>query len=157
MATHYQNNTHFIREQAVHILLVEDDEVDREAIVRGFRKQRIANPVTVVGSGVEALHVLRGESGFARLPRPYLILLDINMPRMTGLEFLEVLRNDSELKCSIVFMLTTSNRVEDKVAAYNRQIAGYLLKSRAGEDFVNMVSLLESYWRVVEFPPETIS
>lgn len=140
--------------QPVHILLVEDDEVDREAVLRGFQKLRIANPFSVVTSGTEALNVLRGENNYARLPRPYLILLDINMPRMTGLEFLEELRKDEELKRSIVFVLTTSNRDEDKVAAYDRQIAGYLLKSRAGEDFVNMISLLESYWRVVEFPPE---
>jgi CheY-like chemotaxis protein len=138
----------------IHILLVEDDEVDAEAIVRAFRKQKIANPVTIVSDGIEALEVLRGTGENERLPRPYLILLDINMPRMNGIEFLQVLRQDQELERSIVFMLTTSNRDEDKLAAYDEQIAGYLVKARAGEEFADVINMLNSYWRVVEFPPE---
>lgn len=138
----------------VHILLVEDDDVDREAVIRAFKNKRIANPFTIVADGVEALQVLRGDEDNDGLSRPYIILLDINMPRMNGLEFLEALRKDCMLKRSIVFILTTSNRDEDKMAAYDNQIAGYLLKSRVGDDFVNMISLLESYWDIVEFPPE---
>lgn len=138
----------------VHILLVEDDDVDREAVIRAFKNKRIANPFTIVANGVEALDVLRGDDEREGLSRPYIILLDINMPRMNGLEFLEALRKDCLLKRSIVFILTTSNRDEDKMAAYDNQIAGYLLKSRVGDDFVNMISLLESYWDIVEFPPE---
>jgi CheY-like chemotaxis protein len=140
--------------QHIHILLVEDDEIDAEAIMRGFHAQKIANPFTLVSDGIEALEVLRGTNGAARLPRPYMILLDINMPRMNGLEFLEAVRADSELAQSVVFVLTTSNRDEDMMAAYNRQIAGYLLKSRAGKDFVDLITLLDSYWRIVEFPSE---
>lgn len=138
----------------VHILLVEDDEIDSEAIIRGFRNQRIGNPFTVVRDGLSALDVLRGENGHARLPRPYLILLDINMPRMNGIEFLQILRDDPELKQSIVFVLTTSARDEDIMAAYSKQIAGYLLKSRAGHEFIDLISLLDAYWRIVEFPWE---
>ena len=137
----------------VHVLLIEDDEVDAEAVERGFRKQRISNPFVVVGNGVEALEKLR-ETGENRLPRPYMILLDINMPQMNGLEFLTELRADPELRRSVVFVLTTSNNDEDKVAAYDAQVAGYLLKSRAGEDFVNVINMLDAYWRVVEFPVE---
>lgn len=138
--------------QHIHILLVEDDEVDAEAIMRGFQTQRIANPFTIVSDGLEALDALRGENGHPRLPRPYMILLDINMPRMNGIEFLQVVREDPELAQSVVFVLTTSNRDEDIMAAYNRQIAGYLLKARAGKDFVDLITLLDSYWRIVEFP-----
>jgi CheY-like chemotaxis protein len=138
----------------IHILLVEDDEVDAEAIMRGFYAQKIANPFTLVSDGIEALDVLRGSSGMPRLPRPYMILLDINMPRMNGLEFLEAVRADPELAQSVIFVLTTSNRDEDIMAAYNHQIAGYLLKSRAGKDFVDLIALLDSYWRIVEFPSE---
>lgn len=141
--------------QALQILLVEDDEIDAEAIVRSFRRQQISNPVTIVHDGIEALNTLRGEEGYTRLPRPYLILLDINMPRMNGLEFLEILRRDADLKQSVVFILTTSNRDEDKMAAYNSQIAGYLLKSRAGKDFVDIITLLGSYERLVQFPQES--
>jgi CheY-like chemotaxis protein len=140
--------------RVVHILLAEDDEVDAEAVVRGFRKRRIANPFTVVRDGIEALAVLRGDEENKPLPRPFLILLDINMPRMNGIEFLQQLRQDSELRRSIVFVLTTSNRDEDRFAAYDEQVAGYLLKSRAGEDFVHLTTLLDAYWRTVEFPNE---
>ena len=138
----------------IHILLVEDDEIDAEAIMRGFYAQKIANPFTLVSDGIEALNALRGANGVARLPRPYMILLDINMLRMNGLEFLETVRADPELAQSVVFVLTTSNRDEDMMAAYNHQIAGYLLKSRAGKDFVDLITLLDSYWRIVEFPSE---
>lgn len=137
----------------VHVLLVEDDEVDAEAVERGFRKQRISNPFTVVSNGIEALAKLRA-TGEERLPRPYMVLLDLNMPQMNGIEFLSELRTDETLKRSVVFVLTTSNRDEDKVAAYDAQVAGYLLKSRAGEDFVNLLDMLNAYWRIVEFPSE---
>jgi CheY-like chemotaxis protein len=140
--------------QSFHILLVEDDDVDAEVVIRAFRRKQISNPFTIVSNGIEALNVLRGEGGQPRLPRPFVILLDINMPRMNGLEFLHALRQDPELRRSIVFMLTTSNSDEDKVAAYNEQIAGYLLKSNAGEDFMNVIRLLDSYQCAVEFPPE---
>lgn len=136
----------------IHILLVEDDEIDAEAIMRGFRAQRIANPFTVVSDGMEALAALRGENGSPPIPRPFLILLDINMPRMNGIEFLNALREDPQLRKSIVFVLTTSDRDEDIVAAYDKHIAGYLLKSHAGRDFVNLITMLDSYWRIVQFP-----
>ncbi len=138
----------------VYILLIEDDLVDAEAIQRAFRQQKIANPFTVVPDGIEALKVLRGESGCEPLPRPYLILLDLNMPRMNGIEFLRELRADPALHRSIVFVLTTSNSDEDRFEAYNGHVAGYILKSRAGEDFLEVTKLLRSYWRIIEFPPE---
>ncbi|HYE95117.1 MAG TPA: response regulator [Rubricoccaceae bacterium] len=136
----------------VHILLIEDDQVDAENIQRAFRRERIANPITVVQDGVEALKVLRknGDS----LEQPYIILLDINMPRMNGLEFLRVLRADPVLRRAIVFVLTTSEREEDKVAAYEGNVAGYIVKNRAGEDFLEVTKMLRSYWRLVEFPPD---
>ena len=73
---------------------------------------------------------------------------------MNGIEFLQQLRTDTALRRSIVFVLTTSNREEDRLAAYNEQIAGYVLKSSAGEDFRNIITLLDFYYGVVEFPPE---
>ena len=142
--------------QHIHILLIEDDEIDAEAIQRAFRKQRIANPFTVVPDGIEALNALRGEAGHERVPRPYTVLLDINMPRMNGIEFLQALRQDDELNNSVVFVLTTSDRDEDKVAAYDEHVAGYLLKSRAGSDFLNLIEMLDAYWRIVELPPEKV-
>lgn len=142
---------------AVHILLVEDDEVDIEAVKRAFTKLRIANPLTVANNGLEALNILRGQGGYARLPRPYIILLDLNMPLMNGIEFLEALRADSELKPSIVFVLTTSDQQEDMLAAYHEQVAGYFLKRNVGVEFLAVPQLITSYWRIVEFPPESHS
>ncbi len=141
-------------EQSIHILLIEDDDVDAEVVIRAFRRRQVTNLFTIVSNGIEALKVLRGEAGHGRLPRPFLILLDINMPRMNGIEFLQALRQDRDLRQSIVFVLTTSNRDEDKVAAYNEQVAGYVLKSNVGENFMNVIRLLDSYLAIVEFPPE---
>lgn len=140
--------------QHVHILLVEDDDIDAELVLRAYRRHRLENPFTLVRDGVEALEVLRGSPRAPRLPRPYLILLDINMPRMNGIEFLHEVRQDADLRRSIIFVLTTSNSDEDKLAAYNEQIAGYLLKSNVGDDFCNVIALLDSYRSAVVFPPE---
>ncbi len=138
--------------RTVHVLLVDDDEIDAEQVVRSFRQMKIANPVTIVGNGIEALKALRGEEGYERIPRPYIILLDINMPRMNGLEFLHAIREDDELQPSIVFILTTSDNEEDKVAAYADHVAGYFLKKDAGNAILDLPTMLKNYWRLVEFP-----
>jgi len=138
--------------QPVHILLVEDDEIDAEQVLRAFRRYQVDTPCTHVIDGVEALQVLRGEAGYTPLLRPYIILLDINMPRMNGLEFLSALRRDPELKRSVVFMLTTSNRDQDIMAAYDGQIAGYLLKSKVSQDFLALIKLLNLYQVMIEIP-----
>lgn len=136
------------------ILLVEDDDIDAIAVQRAFRNQKIANPVLRAQDGMEALAMLRGTDGHERITQPFMILLDLNMPRLNGIEFLEELRDDQELHKSIVFVLTTSNDDRDKLAAYKNHIAGYLLKSNVGVDFVNLVNMLDHFWRYVEFPPE---
>jgi CheY-like chemotaxis protein len=132
----------------VRILLVEDDDVDIMGIRRAFGHAKIANPIIVARDGVEALQKLRA----GEVPRPYLILLDLNMPRMNGLEFLAELRADAALRDSIVFVLTTSQAEEDMCAAYQRNIAGYLVKENVGREFLDAVGLLDCYWRVIEFP-----
>lgn len=139
--------------QPIQILLVEDDEIDAEAVRRAFTNQRIANPIVVVRDGISALERLRGQDGSDPLERPYLILLDLNMPRMNGIEFLQELRSDPVLHDSVVFVLTTSDADRDKVAAYEQHIAGYIVKSQAGEDFVSVMGIVDLYWRYVEFPP----
>lgn len=137
----------------VTLLLVEDDRVDAEAIQRAFHQQKIANPFVVVPDGEEALRALRGAPGAPAVEEPFLILLDINMPRMNGFEFLRALRADPDLHRSIVFVLTTSEEESDKLAAYESHVAGYIVKSRAGEDFLKVVQMLRAYWRIIEFPP----
>lgn len=139
--------------KTVQVLLVDDDDVDAEAIRRAFKKARIANPLYHVPHGMAALARLRGEDGEPPLERPYIVLLDLNMPRMSGLEFLEAIRNSSDLNDSVVFVLTTSDDDRDKVAAYQQNVAGYMVKSKAGEDFINLIGMLDHYWRVIEMPP----
>ncbi|MGM0575299.1 MAG: response regulator [Myxococcota bacterium] len=137
----------------VQVLLVEDNDVDVEAVRRAFRKYRIANPIRVARDGVEALEILRGTEERPPLERPYLILLDLNMPRMDGVEFLGHLRADEDLHDSIVLVLTTSNRDKDKVASYDKHVAGYIVKKDVGRGFMRLLDLLDCYWRIVEFPP----
>jgi len=141
--------------KTVHILLVEDDRIDEKAFLRAIGKLRINNPVTVAHDGLEAWDILKGANGKPPLPRPNLLVLDINMPRMNGLELLERIRDDVDLHDSIVFMLTTSNDDEDKIEAFNLNVAGYMLKSDVGNSFIRAVELINSYWRLVEFPRET--
>jgi CheY-like chemotaxis protein len=132
------------------LLHVEDDDLCIMALARAFQVAKIANPVSFAHDGVDALEMLRGTNGRARLPRPYLILLDLNMPRMGGIEFLKELRKDEDLKKSIVFVMSTSGTEEDKLKSYNLGVAGYILKTRANA-FLDAAALLDTYWRVVEF------
>jgi CheY-like chemotaxis protein len=138
--------------QTVHVLMVEDDAIDAEQIVRSFARMKIVNPITIVKDGVAALNVLRGEDGCERLPRPYIILLDINMPRMNGLEFLRAIRADEELRQSVVFVLTTSDLQSDMMAAYAENVAGYFLKKDAAFSILGLPTLMKNYWRLVAFP-----
>ena len=138
--------------RTVHLLHVEDDDLCIMGLVRAFKSAKIANPISFAHDGIVALDMLRGTNGRERLPRPYVILLDLNMPRMGGVEFLEELRQDQDLKKSIVFILTTSGADEDKVKSYNLGVAGYILKTNPANAFLEATALLNTYWRVVEFP-----
>jgi CheY-like chemotaxis protein len=137
--------------ETVQLLHVEDDDVCIMGLARAFKAAKIANPISFAHDGIDALEMLRGTSGRARLPRPYLILLDLNMPRMGGVEFLKELRKDEDLRRSIVLIMTTSAAEEDKAAAYDLGVAGYILKAPANA-FLETAALLDSYCRVVEFP-----
>jgi DNA-binding NarL/FixJ family response regulator len=137
---------------SVQLLLVEDDDLCITGLERAFKKAKITNPISFAHDGFEALEVLRGTNGRRRLPRPYLILLDLSMPRVGGIEFLKELRKDEDLKRSVVFVMTTSGAEEEKVEVYNLGVAGYILRSNPADAFQEATSLLEIYWRVVEFP-----
>jgi CheY-like chemotaxis protein len=140
-------------EKLLNILLVEDDSVDVMNVQRAFVKNNITNPLHIAFNGVEALNMLRGRNGKPKLnPSPRIILLDINMPKMNGLEFLRELRNDDDLKSVSVFVMTTSNDDQDKIEAYNLNVAGYILKPLSFEKFVNAVAVLNSYWKLCEQP-----
>jgi CheY-like chemotaxis protein len=139
-------------DKTINILLVEDDEVDVMNVKRAFMKNNLTNPMYHAGNGLEALALLRGESGEPPIPIPRIILLDLNMPRMGGIEFLHELRKDPALKNISVFVMTTSNEDKDKVDAYNLNVAGYILKPLSMENFVSAVSILKNYWTLCEYP-----
>lgn len=132
----------------VTLLLVEDDDVDAMTIERSFIKQRIANPIVRAYDGLEALELLRNN----KVPKPLIILLDLQMPRMGGIAFLKELRADEELSELVVFVLTTSKSEEDMLSSYQQHIAGYFVKGNSGEKFLDIVNVLNSYWKIVQLP-----
>ena len=136
-------------ERMLNILLVEDDEVDVMNVRRAFKKNNIGNPLWVAGNGLDALELLRGPE----VPRERrLVLLDLNMPRMNGIEFLRELRADPELGLTPVVVLTTSDDERDRVDAYNLNVAGYILKPVTFVSFVEAMATLNKYWTLVEMP-----
>src|SRR5579863_345778 len=136
-------------EHPLNILLVEDDNVDVMNVRRAFQRAHVSNPLHVASNGLEAIDMLRGDT----IPRERrLVLLDLNMPRMNGIEFLRAVRGDAELRSLPVVVLTTSNDERDKVDAYNLNVAGYLLKPVTFADFVDLMAALNKYWMLVEMP-----
>lgn len=132
----------------VTLFIVDDDDIDAIALERALRKLRLLNTVQRARDGQEALDLLRAGA----ISTPYIILLDLNMPRMNGLEFLQALRADPTLTHSVVFVLTTSKSDEDLVSAYRKHVAGYVLKQHMDRDFLEVIGLIEHYWRLVELP-----
>ncbi|MCR9115929.1 MAG: response regulator [bacterium] len=130
------------------ILLVEDDDVDVESLQRAVRRRSLPFDIHVAAEGGEALTFLRSEDGAKALER-LIIVLDLNMPGMNGLQFLEELRRDPKLRRLIVFVFSTSNHPSDRFSAYEKNAAGYFTKSK----FDQMVDALEKYNNAVEFPP----
>ncbi len=141
-----------IEHNMLNILLVEDDEVDVMTVQRAFKKGNITNPLYVAGNGLEALSMLRGESGQPSVVpiERRLILLDLNMPKMNGLEFLQEMRADSTIRHIPVVVLTTSNEERDRLEAYQLNVAGYILKPVTFSIFVDLMVTLNKYWTLCE-------
>ena len=136
-------------DRVLNILLVEDDEVDVMNVRRAFERNNVSNTLFVAGNGLEALAMLRSD----QIPKERrLILLDLNMPKMHGIEFLQALRSDPELASLPVVVLTTSNDDQDKIDAYNLNVAGYLLKPVTFSNFCERMTTLNKYWTLVEMP-----
>jgi CheY-like chemotaxis protein len=136
-------------DRALNILLVDDDEVDVMTVKRAFQKANITNPMFVASNGVEALQLLRSESVPASRR---LILLDLNMPQMNGIELLREIRKDPALQAATVVVLTTSNEDRDRVEAFQLNVAGYLLKPVTFQTFAEVMSTLNKYWTLMEMP-----
>jgi len=135
----------------IEIMLIDDDEVDVMSVKRAFKKVNITNPLHIAGNGVEGLAMLRGENGKKAI-HPQIILLDLNMPKMGGLEFLQEVRNDPHLKALTVVVLTTSNEERDRVQAYDLNVAGYILKPVTSGNFVEAMATFDKYWTLSEMP-----
>jgi len=130
------------------MLLVEDDAIDRMTVERALKEIRVTNRLDMVGNGEEALEFLR-DSG---REKPGIILLDLNMPRMNGIEFLKVVKADEELRRIPVIVLTTSKDEQDRVDSFNLGVAGYMVKPVDYMQFVEVVKAIDLYWTLSELP-----
>ncbi|MDJ0679523.1 MAG: response regulator [Xenococcaceae cyanobacterium MO_167.B52] len=143
-----------MNDKIINILLVEDDEVDVMNVKRAFKKYKITNPLYIAGNGIEALEMLRSQNNQSSIipEKRRLILLDLNMPKMNGIEFLNEIRNDDNLKRTPVIVLTTSDEDKDRIEAYNLNVAGYILKPVTFTNFAEVMITLNKYWTLCEMP-----
>jgi CheY-like chemotaxis protein len=133
----------------INMLLVDDDELDVMNVRRAFERGGLPDTLWVAADGLAGLEILRG----GELPRERrLVLLDINMPRMSGLEMLRAMREDPELQMTTVVILSTSNHDRDLIEAYKLNVAGYLVKPVTFVAFVQLMTALHQYWTMVEMP-----
>lgn len=137
------------REQ-ISILMIDDDDLDAEMLRRQLKKAGLPTPLIHARDGTEGLAILRGTQADKSISRPLLILLDLNMPKMDGMEFLRQLRADPGLHDLVVFMMTTSNDDDDIHAAYALNIAGYMVKSDLGHALTRSTELLDRYFKAIE-------
>ena len=137
---------------AFSLLVVDDDDVAAEAVVRGMRKHGMDCAIVIAEDGMAALQILRGKHSTRQIAKPYLVLLDLNMPRMNGIEFLRELRSDDQLRGTVVFVLTTSGSDVDRAHAYRECIAGYMVKSGLGPQLSGLARFLTEY-RTSVLPP----
>ncbi len=136
----------------VKFLIIDDDQVSVLAIKRALKKLKIINPIQVARDGREALDMLWTECSDDKTLPPYLVTLDLNMPRMNGFEFLEEVRNNPPLHRLVIFVLSTSDAPADVAHAYDNNIAGYIVKDNLGDSFVKALDMIDCFARVVEFP-----
>ena len=130
------------------ILLVEDDQVDALTVKRALKELNITNRLDIVHNGEEALTFL----GNLENEKPGIILLDLNMPKMNGIEFLQIAKKDDVLKKVPVVVLTTSKEDQDKVDSFNLGVAGYMIKPVDYRKFVEVVKTIDLYWTLSELP-----
>jgi len=130
------------------ILLVEDDTVDAMAVKRAFDHLHVKNELAHVTNGEEALDYLKNEHN----TKPQIILLDLSMPKMNGVEFMKVAKADYKLRNIPVIVLTTSKAEQDRVESFNLGVAGYIVKPVDHENFIDMMDKIHQYWELTVFP-----
>jgi CheY-like chemotaxis protein len=129
------------------ILLVEDDNIDAFTVERALKDLKIVNQLVRKFNGEEALEYLRDNKNI----KPCIILLDLNMPRVNGIEFLKIIKEDKELKKIPVVMLTTSKENQDKLDSYKYGVAGYMVKTVDYEEFVEVINTINQYWSLTDY------
>ena len=128
------------------ILLVEDDRVDIMTVQRAMKRNQIKNPLRVARTAVEALNMLRGKDDVEKMsPPPALILLDLNLPKMSGIEFLRELRSDSKLKHMRIIVLTSSNEAADRAAAFKYEVDDYIVKPHSFDEFTRAMAVILAF------------
>ena len=130
------------------ILLVEDDQVDTMTVIRALKEINVTNRLVHVENGEEAISYLRDPES----EKPCIILLDLNMPIMNGIEFLHVVKHDDYLRRIPVVVLTTSEEQQDKVNSFNMGVAGYMAKPVDYRQFVEVMRSIDAYWTISEMP-----
>ncbi len=130
------------------ILLVEDDSVDAMTVKRAFSELKVTNELVRAINGEEALNYLKAHLD----KKPCVILLDLNMPKMNGIEFLKVMKADDELRQIPVVVLTTSKDDRDKIESFKACVAGYIVKPVDYRKFVEAMKVLNLYWTLSELP-----
>lgn len=142
-----------ISREPIHILLVEDSPSDAELTIDALRSARVLNTVTRVTDGVEALRYLRGEGDYEGMPKTDLILLDLNLPRMSGYELLEIVKADEALRQTPVIILTTSYAERDIARSYELQANCYVSKPVDLQAFLDVVQQTGEFWlQIVKLP-----
>jgi CheY-like chemotaxis protein len=134
------------------VLLVEDDSVDAMTVRRAFKDLKVLNPLAHSVNGEEALAYLRDCSN----EKPCVILLDLNMPKMNGIEFLKVAKADTDLRKIPVVVLTTSKEEYDIVRSFELSVAGYIVKPVDYKNFVEAVRTIDLYWMLSELPEQEV-
>ena len=132
------------------ILLVEDDSIDVMTVKRALKELDVANPLVATGDGEEALEYLQNHAS----SKPCVILLDLNMPRMSGMEFMEIAKADESLRTIPIIVFTTSNTEQDITKSFELGAAGYMVKSVDYSKFIETIKTINSYWSLSKLPPD---
>ena len=130
------------------ILIIDDDLVDAMTIKRAFKDIGVSNRIDLVGNGEEALKFLRSDDN----EKPALIFLDLNMPKMNGIEYLKIAKSNPDYQRIPVVVLTTSCDQQDKLQSYELGIAGYMLKTVDFNEFKKTIQIIDDYWSICELP-----
>jgi len=130
------------------ILLIEDDRVDVMTVKRALKDINVTNRLYVASDGEDALELLRD----SKIENPCIVLLDLNMPKMNGIEFLKIVKQDDLLKKIPVVVLTTSTEEHDKIESFNLSVAGYMIKPVDYRQFVEVMRTINMYWTLSELP-----